>query len=191
MADANGPVKDALRYLDQHFDEFKATLVALSKIPSISADGFPPEEVRRSAEATADYLERRPQPVPPRMPAMATESADLASFEGVVWRATRFGPALATIPPDESEFSLEVQGDRLAGRSGCNRYMGTWSVVDGRIQIGPLASTMMYCDGLMELERTFLDAIQSVTAASEEGDHLVLRAGGDPVAEFARTEPKA
>ena len=49
MAQANGNVKDALKYLDQHFDDFKATLVELSRIPSVSADGFPPEEVRRSA----------------------------------------------------------------------------------------------------------------------------------------------
>jgi acetylornithine deacetylase/succinyl-diaminopimelate desuccinylase-like protein len=58
MADANGHVKDALRYLDQHFDEFKATLCDLSRIPSISAQGFPPEEVRRSAEATAEVMRR-------------------------------------------------------------------------------------------------------------------------------------
>jgi acetylornithine deacetylase/succinyl-diaminopimelate desuccinylase-like protein len=58
MADANGHVKDALRYLDQHFDEFKATLVDLSRIPSVSAQGFPPEEVRRSAEATAEAMRR-------------------------------------------------------------------------------------------------------------------------------------
>jgi acetylornithine deacetylase/succinyl-diaminopimelate desuccinylase-like protein len=58
MADANGHVKDALRYLDQHFDEFKSTLCDLSRIPSVSAQGFPPEEVRRSAEATADVMRR-------------------------------------------------------------------------------------------------------------------------------------
>ena len=58
MADANGHVKDALRYLDQHFEDFKRTLVDLSRIPSVSAQGFPPEEVRRSAEATAEVMRR-------------------------------------------------------------------------------------------------------------------------------------
>ena len=72
MADANGSVRDALKYLDQHLDEFKATLVELSKIPSISADGFPPEEVRRSAEATADVMRR-----------VGIENVQILEIEGV------------------------------------------------------------------------------------------------------------
>jgi cysteinylglycine-S-conjugate dipeptidase len=56
MADSAGDLKTALKYADQHFDDFKDTLVALSRIPSISAEGFPPAEVRRSAEAMGDAL---------------------------------------------------------------------------------------------------------------------------------------
>src|SRR5262245_65248628 len=53
---ANGIVNDALAYLDSHYEQFKAELVELSKIPSISASGFAPAEVRRSAEATAAVM---------------------------------------------------------------------------------------------------------------------------------------
>jgi acetylornithine deacetylase/succinyl-diaminopimelate desuccinylase-like protein len=49
-------VKSALSYVDKNFDSFKNSLVELSRIPSISAEGFPPAEVRRSAEAMADVL---------------------------------------------------------------------------------------------------------------------------------------
>ncbi|HVR71928.1 MAG TPA: M20/M25/M40 family metallo-hydrolase [Vicinamibacteria bacterium] len=56
MAAANGDLKAALKYLDGHLDDFKRTLVDLSRIPSISAQGFPAAEVRRSAEAVADVL---------------------------------------------------------------------------------------------------------------------------------------
>ena len=45
MAQANGSVAAALRYLDRNYDDFKRTLVELSRIPSVSADGFPPQEV--------------------------------------------------------------------------------------------------------------------------------------------------
>jgi acetylornithine deacetylase/succinyl-diaminopimelate desuccinylase-like protein len=58
MASSNGGLKAALSYLDKHVGDFKRTLVELSRIPSVSANGFPPEEVRRSAEATADVLRR-------------------------------------------------------------------------------------------------------------------------------------
>jgi acetylornithine deacetylase/succinyl-diaminopimelate desuccinylase-like protein len=56
MPDSNGLVKGAIRYLDGNLDSFKQTLVDLSRIPSISAEGFPAEEVRRSAEAVAEAL---------------------------------------------------------------------------------------------------------------------------------------
>ena len=47
-----------LRQLDDQFDEFKRILVTLSRIPSVSADGFPAREVQRSAKAFADLLRR-------------------------------------------------------------------------------------------------------------------------------------
>jgi acetylornithine deacetylase/succinyl-diaminopimelate desuccinylase-like protein len=56
MAQTNGNVKQALGYLQAHYGEFKHSLVEMSRIPSISADGFPPEQVRRSAESVADAL---------------------------------------------------------------------------------------------------------------------------------------
>jgi len=56
MAQANGNVAAALQYLDRNFDDFKRTLVGLSRIPSVSAEGFPPQEVRRSAQGMAEAL---------------------------------------------------------------------------------------------------------------------------------------
>jgi len=56
MTTANGAVKWALGYLDTHLVEFKDALIELSRIPSVSASGFPPEEVRRSADATVEVL---------------------------------------------------------------------------------------------------------------------------------------
>src|SRR5688572_9855873 len=58
MAQANGNVKAALRYLDGHFQDFKRTLVELSRIPSISADPDSKGEVKRSAEATAEAMRK-------------------------------------------------------------------------------------------------------------------------------------
>jgi len=56
MSQANGNVKAALDYLSANYGSFKATLTELSRIPGVSADGYPPEELRRSAEATAEAL---------------------------------------------------------------------------------------------------------------------------------------
>lgn len=46
----------ALSYLDEHIAETRARLDELIRIPSVSAEGFPAAEVRRSAEATAALL---------------------------------------------------------------------------------------------------------------------------------------
>jgi acetylornithine deacetylase/succinyl-diaminopimelate desuccinylase-like protein len=53
---AAAAVPAALAYLDAHAADFERTLIELARIPSVSADGFPREEVRRSAEATAQAL---------------------------------------------------------------------------------------------------------------------------------------
>jgi heat shock protein HslJ len=115
--------------------------------------------------------------------------ADLAELDGSRWRATRFGVVLADTPAPGQEFTLEIQGDRLAGRSGCNRFVGAWKVVDDVLEIGPLASTMMWCDGLMELERSFLQALESARGARQDRDRLVLVNGdGGLVIQLVRAE---
>jgi heat shock protein HslJ len=120
---------------------------------------------------------------------MPLETSDLSDLDGSSWRATRFGPDLADAPTPDQEFSLEVQGDRLAGKSGCNRYVGTWKIEEGALEIGPLASTMMWCDGLMELERSFLAGLEAARDVRRDGDRLeVLDGDGNALIELARTE---
>src|SRR3989304_3164591 len=58
MRNGNGAVRGAPGYLDRHVEAFTRNLGDLGRIPSMSASGFPPEEVQRSAEATAEVLRR-------------------------------------------------------------------------------------------------------------------------------------
>jgi acetylornithine deacetylase/succinyl-diaminopimelate desuccinylase-like protein len=52
------PLEGALLQVEQQYGEFKQTLIELARIPSVSADGFPRTEVRRSADAFAGLLRR-------------------------------------------------------------------------------------------------------------------------------------
>jgi acetylornithine deacetylase/succinyl-diaminopimelate desuccinylase-like protein len=56
MSESRNGVSMALRAVESQLDEFQKILVDLARIPSVSADGFPPLEVRRSAEAFATLL---------------------------------------------------------------------------------------------------------------------------------------
>jgi acetylornithine deacetylase/succinyl-diaminopimelate desuccinylase-like protein len=51
-----GMVREVLGDLDTRLDHWKQTLIEWSRIPGVSAAGFPPEEVRRSAHAVAQTL---------------------------------------------------------------------------------------------------------------------------------------
>ena len=54
----NRDLATALRVVNRQFGEFKETLRDLARIPSVSAPGYPAQEVRRSADAFADLLQR-------------------------------------------------------------------------------------------------------------------------------------
>ena len=56
MAQPNGSVKAALSYLDTHLASFQDQLVALSRIPGVSAEPAPNAHLKRSAEATAEVM---------------------------------------------------------------------------------------------------------------------------------------
>lgn len=43
------------------------------------------------------------------------------------------------------EVTLEIEGGNVAASAGCNRAAGSIKEQAGRLQIGPLASTMMAC----------------------------------------------
>jgi acetylornithine deacetylase/succinyl-diaminopimelate desuccinylase-like protein len=51
-------VDNAIRHYEAHRDHYLEELKGLVRIPSVSFDGFPPENVRKSAAATAELLTR-------------------------------------------------------------------------------------------------------------------------------------
>lgn len=52
-------------------------------------------------------------------------------------------------PDTHGEPSLTLEEDGSAfGSDGCNRMMGTYTADGSEITFGPLATTMMYCDGV-------------------------------------------
>ena len=71
--------------------------------------------------------------------------------------------------PDATRMpSLELHEDRsLSGTDGCNRLVGTWKMSGDRIEFGPIASTLMACEGV----DTWLGA---ATTATIDGSTMTL-----------------
>jgi putative lipoprotein len=66
------------------------------------------------------------------------------------------------------------------GMGGCNRFRGGWTTEGAAgLALGPLASTMMACDGPQDAqERRFLEALGAVRRWRMEGETLILSDAG-------------
>jgi heat shock protein HslJ len=69
-------------------------------------------------------------------------------------------------------------GQKVAGRTVCNRYFGTYRQTDDTLEIKPGGMTRMACPSVvMDQETKFLAALEAVRKARREGDTLMLLDG--------------
>lgn len=93
------------------------------------------------------------------------------------WRVTALAgvDASGTEPP---EFTIE--GTRIAGRSGCNRFNAALTLDGESLRIGPAAVTRMACPpDRMALERAFLEALTAVDHFAIDNEGRLLLTGAD------------
>ena len=83
------------------------------------------------------------------------------ALENTSWQLIATGQSL---PQTEKPITLTFsENNRLAGSSGCNRYMGSFKVTGNQFEVkSPLASTRMACpETLMKREQQFLQALSA------------------------------
>ena len=85
-----------------------------------------------------------------------SSTSDASTFEGT-WGSGE---------PPQPELTLAEDGS-IGGTDGCNRLIGSWKLVDQHVELSPLGTTMMFCEGV----DTWLG---SATRAEIEGDTLHL-----------------
>ena len=102
---------------------------------------------------------------------LAGSSWTLVSFEmdKEVIRAMTEGPATLT-------FAVEgAQADRISGSGGCNRYFGSYTLTNDRINISPSGSTRMACQpDRMEQEDRFFQALAAAERYELNDDELLI-----------------
>jgi heat shock protein HslJ len=112
-------------------------------------------------------------------PAAALSPAASANvrLEDTTWNLTRLGPkdVVASENHRQPYIVLDSSNKRVTGSGGCNRLNGTYILEKQTIHFGPIASTMMACPSGMEVEGTFLRALDKVHSWKLHGNELELQ----------------
>jgi heat shock protein HslJ len=109
--------------------------------------------------------------------AFAPQSQALA---GTSWRVTGYNngrQAVVSVLADTG-LSMSFGADgRVSGSAGCNDYTGTYTSSGSSLTLGPAATTRKFCaqPGVMEQERQFLKALETVATIRHEGERAELR----------------
>src|SRR5580692_4122417 len=91
----------------------------------------------------------------------------------------------ATYPDKRPLITFDLAQNEVNGNTGCNPFSSKMNVDGAKITIQkPYAMTMMACNG--NGERSFLDALQSVTGYSVSHDVMTLAAGDATVMRLTR-----
>lgn len=102
-----------------------------------------------------------------------TNIASAAEIVGSAWQPTHIGEMRLE---KETPMFLKFDTDeRVTGFSGCNRFFGTFRLVDGALEFGPLGSTSKACpEPENSFELSFLAALQSARSLSSSDDRLTM-----------------
>lgn len=113
-------------------------------------------------------------------PARAT-SEPFAALTAGSWRIDLIDGAETIASGSGSlPFLTILEDGRIAGSSGCNRFMGQITVrPEAGVEIGPIGSTMMACpEPLMAQERALFEALEAAEVAGlVSGGALQMLAG--------------
>jgi len=133
------------------------------------------------AVLTAGCTEHFPTSVP------ETPVRSTAELVNTYWKLTELEGAAAESPAGAREihFVLHAEGQRVAGFSGCNRMMGSYTLDGGSIRFAQMGGTMMACVSGMDIEQKFLGMFARVTRWEISGESLRLLDGdGKTLAKF-------
>lgn len=116
---------------------------------------------------------------------------------GVTWRLDTYNNGkealVSTVKGTEITLALTAEGT-LSGSDGCNRYMSGYTLDEGRLVIGPIATTRMACRGpqaVAEQAAAYAAALGMVRGYRIEGEQLWLTTEDGATAARFRVVPEA
>lgn len=110
----------------------------------------------------------------PLLAACATAGASTAQIEDSKWTFTQ----IDGVVPVSGQTTLEIKRDQIDVFVGCNGMGSNLTLAGDKLVVGPVISTQMFCDGVMDQEH----AVGRLLAASPTykivGGKLELQGGG-------------
>jgi heat shock protein HslJ len=85
--------------------------------------------------------------------------------------------ATMTAPAEGVVMHAVFSEGTVAGDGGCNNYNGRYETDGASIAIGPIAATLMFCEGAMDQESAYLGALGAVDSYKVSGNELTLSSG--------------
>ncbi len=70
--------------------------------------------------------------------------------------------------------TLSFEKGQAGGSGACNSYGSEYTQDGAKLSFGQIVSTLMYCDGVMDYEMGYTDALGTVESFRLEGDRLSL-----------------
>jgi len=78
-------------------------------------------------------------------------------------------------PGEGKELHMILKGaDQVSGYSGCNQFMGSVAVSGDGLSFGPIAGTRRMCEGSMDQENAFLQALENAHHFTIRGEDLAV-----------------
>ena len=106
---------------------------------------------------------------------------------GTHWRLTMLGNEVVDNPAGERDAHLTLQptNNAVTGDSGCNRMFGRYALENDMLKLDGLGGTKMFCEGRMQLEQRFTNALMATLRWKIAGRTLeLLDESGKAVATF-------
>ena len=116
-----------------------------------------------------------------------TEAAATVPLRGTYWKLTSLGDRPVNVAESQREPHLILQADsrQVNGSGGCNRMFGSYELNGDALTFGDIGSTKMACPDIMDIESSFLPALQRAAKWRITGQRLdLLDSGGALVARF-------
>lgn len=135
------------------------------------------------APPTATVEPTTPPPAPTEPPPPTPTPDFSAQLQDQLWVLVASGdPANPTVVAEGIKITANFNPDgTVNGSGGCNNYTGGYTLAGDQISVGPLASTMMFCETGSQEETAYLAALQQAKtfAFTPEGRLQIFYDPGD------------